>query len=153
VLAEVGVCTIRVDYRIPGHLSSCILDVAVAIDLAHRAGGSRFMVVGHSFGGAVAIGAAVNLPDLVVGVATLATQSAGCEQAALLGSRPLLLIHGDQDDIIPVGASETVRTFAGTGEVVVLPGSDHMLTTAAEDLRGRLPRWILRAFDGEAEPF
>jgi hypothetical protein len=153
VLAEVGVCTIRVDYRIPGHLSSCILDVAVAMDLAYRDGGSRFVVVGHSFGGAVAIGSAVNLPELVVGVATLATQSAGCERAALLGSRPLLLIHGSDDDIVPVGASETVRAFAGTGEVVVLPGADHMLTTAAEELRGRLSLWILRAFDGEAEPF
>jgi hypothetical protein len=153
VLAEIGVCTVRVDYRIPGHLTSCILDVAVAIDLAHRGGGSRFVVVGHSFGGAVAIGTAVNLPDLVVGVATLATQSAGCERAALLGPRPLLLIHGADDDIIPVGASETVRTFAGQGEVVVLPGTDHMLTAVAEELRRRLPPWILRAFDGEAGPF
>jgi hypothetical protein len=152
-LAEVGVCTLRVDYRLPGQLSACILDVAVAIDLAHRAGGSYFVVVGHSFGGAVAIGAAVNLPDLVAGVVTLATQSAGCQDAAQVAPRPFLLFHGAKDEIIPVGASETVRLVAGHGEVVVHPEADHMLTAAAEDLRRRLPPWILRAFDGEAEPF
>jgi pimeloyl-ACP methyl ester carboxylesterase len=31
--------------------------VAVAVDLAQRCGGKRFVVMGHSFGGAVAIGA------------------------------------------------------------------------------------------------
>src|ERR1700742_467869 len=142
VLAEVGVCTIRVDYRIPGHLSSCILDVAVAVDLAHRDGGSRFVVLGHSFGGAVAIGAAVNLPELVVGGVTLATQSAGCQEAAQVAPRPFLLFHGAKDEIIPVGASETVRLVAGHGEVVVHPDADHMLTAAGDDLRRRLPPGI-----------
>jgi hypothetical protein len=46
-----------------------------------------------------------------------------------------------------------VRRVAGYGELVVLPGVGHLLTEAADDLRARLPRWILAAFDGTPEPF
>lgn len=152
-LAAAGVTTLRVDYRQPNHLPTCVLDVAVAVDLAERCGGTRFVVLGHSFGGAVAIGAAAAMPDLVVAVVTLASQSAGCEPAADLGGRPLLLIHGDADGVIPSSAGAHVQHLAGHGELVLLPGVGHLLTEAADDLRTRLPRWILGAFDGTPEPF
>src|SRR5262249_28355231 len=67
-LAAQGVGSVRVDYRRPGDLTACVVDVAVAIELAQRLGGSRFVVAGHSFGGAVAIGAATALAELVTGV-------------------------------------------------------------------------------------
>jgi len=79
-LATEGVNSVRVDYRRPGDLVTCVLDVAVAVDLAQRCGGKRFVVMGHSFGGAVAIGAAASLPDLVTGVVTLAGQSAAANR-------------------------------------------------------------------------
>lgn len=152
-LAATGVTTVRVDYRQPNHLPACVLDVAVAVDLAERCGGTRFVVIGHSFGGAVAIGAAAAMPEHVVGLATLASQSAGCEPAVDLGGRPFLLVHGDADAVIPVSSSAHVRALAGHGDLVVLPGAGHLLTEAGDDLRTRLPRWILGAFDGTPEPF
>jgi pimeloyl-ACP methyl ester carboxylesterase len=152
-LAAAGVTTVRVDYRQPNHLPACILDVAVAVDLAERCGGTRFVVVGHSFGGAVAIAAGAAMPEHVVAIVTLATQSAGCEPAADLGGRPLLLVHGDADAVIPASSSAHVQRIAGHGEVVVLPGAGHLLTEVADDLRGRLAAWILSAFDGGPEPF
>jgi pimeloyl-ACP methyl ester carboxylesterase len=152
-LAGDGVCTVRVDYRQPGRLQPCVLDAAVAVDLAERIGGERFAVVGHSFGGAVAVGAGAYLPDHVVAVATLAGQSAGCQPAAELGGRPFLLVHGDADTIIPASSSATVRAIAGHGEVVVLPGSGHLLREHADELRDRLHRWLLAAYDGEPGPF
>jgi pimeloyl-ACP methyl ester carboxylesterase len=152
-LTAAGVTTVRVDYRQPNHLPSCVVDVAVAVDLAERCGGTRFVVVGHSFGGAVAIGAGAAMPEHVVAVATLATQSAGCESAADLGGRPLLLVHGDADAVIPASSSSHVRRIAGHGEVVVLPGAGHLLAEVAQDLRDRLAPWVLSAFDGPPPPF
>jgi pimeloyl-ACP methyl ester carboxylesterase len=152
-LAEEGVNSVRVDYRRPGDLAACILDIAVAVDLAQRCGGKRFVVVGHSFGGAVAIGAAAALPDLVAGVVSLAGQSAGCEAAKELNGVPLLLLHGENDEIIPFGAAETVRHIAGYGAVVKLPGTGHLLTESGEELRRRLPRWLLAALGGDAQPY
>jgi pimeloyl-ACP methyl ester carboxylesterase len=100
-------------------------------------------VIGHSFGGAVAVNAGVALRRFTRGVVTLSTQSAGCEDAAALGDVPLLLIHGDRDELLPVAASEAVRMLAGHGELVVLPGAGHLLLGAEEELRRRLLDWVL----------
>jgi hypothetical protein len=139
-----GIGTIRVGYRQPNNLPECVLDVAAAIDLSARAGGERFVTVGHSFGGAVAVGAGIALPTHVAGVVTLATQSAGCESASLLHPRPLLLLHGDRDEILPVMCSEVVSELAGGGELVVIPGAGHLLNTAGanEIVREKLLAWI-----------
>ncbi len=139
--AAKGIGTIRVGYRRPNDLDACVLDVAGAADLAHRNGGRRFVVMGHSFGGAVAINAGIALRPMTCGVVTLSTQSAGCEGAGAL-RRPLLLLHGDRDELLPVMASQAVQALAGAGEVVVLPGAGHLLVEAASDLRDRLGRWI-----------
>ena len=102
---------------------------------------------------AVAVGAGAGLPDHVAAVLTLATQSAGCAPVAQLADRPLLLVHGDADAIIPPSSSRAVRQLAGHGEVVVLPGAGHLLREAAGELRPRLLRWVLAAFDGDPGPF
>jgi predicted esterase len=150
--AEQGIGTIRVSYRRPNDLPECILDFAAAADLAARAGGERYIAVGHSFGGAVAVGAGIALPEHIVGVVTLATQSAGCEQAERLFPRPLLLMHGDRDELLPVMCSEVVSELAGGGELVVLPGAGHLLTQAGEEVRRKLLEWIPAAFDGAGRP-
>jgi fermentation-respiration switch protein FrsA (DUF1100 family) len=109
VLARRGIATLRVGFRRPGELGRCTLDVAAAVELAARHGAARVVTMGHSFGGAVAVRVGAALPDVVAGVVTLSTQSAGCEVAPHLAGRPLLLFHGDADELLPVGASETVR--------------------------------------------
>lgn len=152
-LAPAGVATVRVDYRRPGDLPACILDAAVAVDLAERVGGARFVVVGHSFGGAVAVGAGASLPEHVVAVATLATQSAGCQPVTELRDLPLLFVHGDADTIVPASSSAMVQGIAGHGELVVVPDAGHLLNECADDLRARLPRWILAALAGTPTPF
>jgi acetyl esterase/lipase len=143
--AAEGIGTIRVGYRRPNDLPACVLDLAAATDLAHRNGGRRFVLVGHSFGGAVAVNAGIALRAMTAGVVTLSTQSAGCESAGAL-QRPLLLLHGDRDELLPVMASQAVRALAGSGELEVLPGAGHLLTEAADHLRDRLHRWIPDVF-------
>ncbi len=141
-LAPRGIGTIRVGYRKPNDLSRCMHDVTAACDLASRSGGRHFITIGHSFGGAVAIQAAVVLGEHCEGVVTLATQSAGCEYASDLGTTPLLLLHGTDDTILPVEASNVVQMLAGHGEVVLLPGDNHLLTQCADDVRARVVAFV-----------
>jgi fermentation-respiration switch protein FrsA (DUF1100 family) len=145
-LAARGIGTIRVGYRQPNDLQRCTLDVGAAADVANRGGAKRFVVMGHSFGGAVAVNAGAALRRVTRGVVTLSTQSAGCETAAALGDIPLLLLHGERDELLPVEASEAVRTLAGHGEVVVLPGTGHLLLGVEQALRERLLAWIGERF-------
>ena len=150
-LAAEGMGAIRVGYRRPNHLESCTLDVGAAADVANRGGAKSFVVVGHSFGGAVAVNAGVALRRMMRGVITLSTQSAGCETAASLGDVPLLLLHGEADELLPVAASEAVRTLAGgRGDLVVLPGTGHLLIGVEEELRRRVGDWIRARFAAPA---
>ena len=148
-LAARGIGTVRVGYRKPNDLPRCVHDVAAAADLAGRRGARRFVVMGHSFGGAVAIQVGAVLGTHCAGVVTLSTQSAGCEVAGELGDTPLLLLHGTSDEILPPETSAIVQMLAGHGDVVLLPGSGHLLTEAAGELRERLDAWIGERFANE----
>ena len=117
-------------------------------DIAGRVGARRFVPVGHSFGGAVAINAGIALGRHCAGVVTLATQSAGCENADLL-TAPLLLIHGDVDELLPPMASEMVRMIVGHGDLVIVPGAGHLLKEAGGLLRERLGSWIPERFEAD----
>jgi pimeloyl-ACP methyl ester carboxylesterase len=145
-LAASGIATIRVGYRKPNDLSRCMHDVTAAADLASRSGGRRFVVIGHSFGGAVAVQAGVVLGEHCAGVVTLATQSAGCEYASELGATPLLLLHGTDDTILPAETSNVVQTLAGHGDVVLLSGDNHLLTAHADEVRDRVLAFVVEQF-------
>lgn len=136
-----GVPVLRVDYRKPNDLDACCLDVAAAVQMATDAGAERVVVMGHSFGGAVAVRVAVVM-DEVSGVVTFATQSAGCEVAAGLRGRPLLLFHGDRDEILPIESSHMVAALAGRGDVVVCEGDGHLLAHSGAAMSERLDDWL-----------
>lgn len=144
--AKEGIGSIRVGYRQPNDLRTCVHDLVAAAELAARHGGTRFVTIGHSFGGAVAIRAGIVLGDDCAGVVTLSTQSAGCEDAGRIGATPLLLLHGERDELLPPETSYMVQALAGTGEVVILPGTGHLLAEAGDDLRDRLGRWVPERF-------
>jgi alpha/beta superfamily hydrolase len=145
-LAPQGIGVIRVGYRKPNDLGRCMHDVSAACDLASRSGGRRFVVIGHSFGGAVAVQAGVVLAEHCAGVIGLATQSAGCEYAAELGDTPLLLLHGTDDEILPPETSNVVQMLAGHGDVVLLPGVGHLMTQAVDDVRAHVVNFVEQAF-------
>jgi alpha/beta superfamily hydrolase len=147
-LAAAGIGTLRVGYRMPGEMALCTMDVAAAVQLAERNGAVRAVTMGHSFGGAVAVRVGAALPEIVTGVVGLATQSAGCEVAHGLAGRPLLLVHGDADELLPPDCSLIVRELAGDGEVVIVPGGGHLLGEAGDLLRERLPEWVRGRLEG-----
>jgi pimeloyl-ACP methyl ester carboxylesterase len=140
-LLDAGIATIRVGWRQPNDLDACTHDLLAALELTARSGARRAVTVGHSFGGAVAVRAGAMVDDMVVGVVTLATQSAGCEIADRLAGRPVLCLHGDADELLPPLCSELVAGLA-EGELVVLPGAGHLLTQAGAELRTRLLDWL-----------
>ena len=136
-----GIPVIRVSYRRPNDLDACCLDVAAAVQLAADAGAQRVVVMGHSFGGAVAVRVGVVM-DEVAGVVTFATQSAGCEVAPGLRGKPLLLFHGDADEILPIESSHVVAAMAGRGDVVVCEGDGHLLAHSGAVMNARLDAWL-----------
>ena len=150
-MAASGGAAMAIDYRRPGDIGACLLDLCAATDLAVRNGGRRFCLLGHSFGGAVAIQAAGTFPAHTVGVITYATQSAGCEEAARMGDVPLLLLHGENDSILGPENSRMVQSLAGHGEVLTFPGADHLLTEAADEIAGISRSWIDARFADEGD--
>lgn len=145
-LARAGMGVIGVDYRRPDKLDLSLLDVAATADWAMRQGGRRFVCVGHSFGGAVAVQTATALSAFCAGVCTLATQSAGCEVAGQLGDVPLLLVHGERDEVLSPNDSAIVRAIAGQGELRLYPTAGHQLNEVHLELRKLLLDWIPARF-------
>jgi hypothetical protein len=143
--AEQDIGLVRVGYHKPNDLGACVHDLVAVAELGARRGAKSFVTMGHSFGGAVAIRAAIVLGDDAVGVVTLATQTAGCEEAERLGETPIILFHGDRDELLPPQASELVQMLTG-GELIVYPDTGHLLSEVADDLRERLGHWIPARF-------
>ncbi len=138
-----GVPVLRVSYRKPNDLDACRVDLAAAVQLAiGGAMADRVVLMGHSFGGAVAVGVGVGLREMVGGVVTFATQSAGCELAGGLQGLPFLLFHGERDEILPIQASEMVQMIAGGGELVRLPGDGHLLAKSDDVIWERLEEFL-----------
>jgi dienelactone hydrolase len=137
-----GIGVMRLSYRQPNDIPKCTLDLAAGVQLAVGQGAKKVVTMGHSFGGAIAVRVAVGIPDVVAGVVTFATQSAGCEMAGGIKPRPFLLFHGERDDILPVEASAVVREIADWGELEVLPGDGHALAKSGPILEERLLEWL-----------
>jgi len=150
-LPAMGIGVLRVSYRKPNDLDKCTLDLAAGVQLAIGHGATQVVTMGHSFGGAVAVRVAVGLPELVGGVVTFATQSAGCEIAGGLKPRPFLLFHGERDEILPVEASAVVREIADCGELVVLPNDGHALAKSGPILEERLLEWLPAVFGSTSQ--
>ena len=147
-LSAKGVPSIRMSYRKPNDLDRCCVDAAAAVQLLVGSGADSVVLMGHSFGGAVAVRVGVGLSEMVGGVVTFATQSAGCEVAGGLQGKPLLMFHGDSDSILPVEASEVVRALAGTGDLHIMEGDDHLLARSHDEMLAIVEPWLDVVFEG-----
>lgn len=116
-LAAAGVHALRLDYRHPARLEPCLDDAHAAIDFLAARGAERVVVVGWSFGGAVALQAAERWPA-VAGAATVASQTAGMgpvEEIPRAGKK-LLLMHGTGDTCLSDRCSRMIHAAATMGE-------------------------------------
>lgn len=147
-LAPQGIAGLELAYRHPAHLEPCILDVLVGVEWLKRGGRSRMVLVGHSFGGAVVINAAAVSSD-VVGVAALSSQSYGAEAIADVAPRPVLLIHGQADEVLPDACSRDLHRMArAPKELILYPGCRHGLDECRNELDRDLTSWITRVAAG-----
>ena len=94
-----GLTVARLDYRAPNDFGECLLDAMAALSFLGAIGHQRAALLGHSFGGAVAINAGT-LSPIAATVIALSSQLAGAHVVAELAPKPLLLIHGDADPIL-----------------------------------------------------
>ncbi|MDQ1680269.1 MAG: hypothetical protein QOI42_1128 [Frankiaceae bacterium] len=137
-----GVATLRIEYRHPGHLGACVADVHAAVGFLVAREIRRVLLVGWSFGGAVAIAAGVT-DDSVAGVATIASQTFGADAVSRLSPRALLLVHGTGDQILPPVLSERLYAAAGDPRQLVLyDGDDHAIGRHRLDLVELLGGWV-----------
>ena len=139
-----GVASLELDYRRPGRLADCVQDALAGIEHLKARGKARIALVGHSFGGAVVIGAAAASPA-VVAVAALSSQTAGTGPVAQVSPRPILFVHGEADEVLPAACSLDLHARAGEPKALILyPGCRHGLDECRDALDRDLTAWLRR---------
>ena len=142
ILEREGWTSLRLDYRHPGRLMSCVLDALAGIHVLEQMGLRHVVLVGHSFGGAVVISAGAASPS-AVGVAAMSSQVGGTGAVDKLSPRPLLLMHGTADEILPSVSSEDIFARALEPKKLLLyPGCKHGLDQCREKIDSDLLAWI-----------
>jgi len=142
-LTAEGITSLRLDYRLPGYVPPCVLDVLVGIYFLGHEGMENIGLVGHSFGGAVVIQAGVMSPQVKT-VVGLSSQTYGAHPADKLSPKPLLLIHGERDRNLPADCSRQIFQWAKEPkELVIYPNNGHFLRESHEELRNLLKGWLV----------
>jgi fermentation-respiration switch protein FrsA (DUF1100 family) len=140
-----GIASLRLDYRHPGELASCVMDTLLGTAYLGTLGWTRVLLVGHSFGGAVVITAA-GASTAVIGVAALSSQTFGTGTVAELSPRPLLLMHGTADEVLPPTCSRDLYKRAREPKQLRLyRGCGHGLDECREQIDRDLLRWLRAA--------
>jgi alpha-beta hydrolase superfamily lysophospholipase len=139
-----GIASLRLHYRQPNHFTACVLDTLAGVELLASRGRTSIALVGHSFGGAVVITAgAVN--KQVAAVAALSSQTFGTDLVGEISPRPLLLIHGTDDEILSDACSRDIhRRAAEPKEILLYPGCRHGLDECREAVDRTLLTWLRR---------
>jgi dienelactone hydrolase len=148
-LQEHHIASLHVSFRHSTVIEEATMDVLAGIQFLEQEGIGGVALTGHSFGGAAVIQAASRAPRIVHTVVTLATQSYGIDPVATLGDRcPILLIHGEDDELLPVRCSEYAFSKADGPKVLhVLPGGRHALDEVADDVHRLVRDWITQHLD------
>lgn len=148
-LARIGIDGLRVRYRHPTDLLESVFDTLAGIAFLreeHRI--KAIGLVGHSFGGAVVIQAAVQASDIVSTLVTLATQSYGAAHviSKLKYGTSALMIHGSDDKVLPAYCSEEVYQKAHDPKQIVLcQGASHGLDEVSEEVYELVYDWLVNS--------
>lgn len=138
-----GMTVARLDYRAPGEFGECLLDAMAALTFLRGVGYQSAAIVGHSFGGAVAINAGT-LSPLVTTVIALSSQLGGAHVVGALAPKPLLLIHGTADTILSHESSRQLYDRARDPRTLtLLPGVGHGLKEAADEVFAMVQDWLI----------
>jgi uncharacterized protein len=142
-LQAAQIAALRLDYREPENMNECVSDLDAGLDELWRRGIERFALIGWSFGGAVVISSGVAHSD-VLGVATLASQTAGTAAVSRLAPRSLLLLHGTADRVLPDWCSRYLYEEAGEPKRLVLfDGDGHEFSYSHVEVVQTLLDWAV----------
>lgn len=141
-LAPLNISSLRLHYRFPNNLPFCVLDTLLGVAYLQSRSHTQIALVGHSFGGAVVISAGA-ASEYVTGVAALSSQTLGTEQVKQLSPRPLLLLHGSDDEILPDSCSRNIFARAREPkEIKLYPGCKHGLDQCQDQVDLDLRLWL-----------
>jgi hypothetical protein len=141
-LQERGIASLRLHYRKPNDLIDCTLDTLAGVAFLVREGATEVALVGHSFGGAVVISAGAVSPH-VQAVVPMSSQTYGTDLAPKVAPRPMLLIHGTADEVLPDTCSRQIFASAREPkEIKLYPGAGHGLDEVRQEVLDLLVRWI-----------
>jgi pimeloyl-ACP methyl ester carboxylesterase len=142
-MPKLGITIARLNYRQPNEFGECLVDALAGVTFLAGIGHQRVTLIGHSFGGAVAINAGTIAPA-VTNVIALSSQLGGAHGVGDLSPKPLLLIHGDADTILSHESSQALYDRAGEPRtIVILPGVGHRLTEAADQVFDLVSKCLL----------
>jgi hypothetical protein len=142
-LQAAEIAALRLDYRKPESMNECVYDLDAGLDELRRRGVKQFALVGWSFGGAVVISSGVAHSD-VLGVATLASQTAGTAAVSRLAPRSLLLLHGTADQVLPDWCSRYLYEEAGEPKRLILcEGDGHEFSRSHAEVVQTLFEWAV----------
>ncbi|UCB42916.1 MAG: dienelactone hydrolase family protein [Dehalococcoidales bacterium] len=149
-LTAEGITSLRLDYRVPGDVPQCVLDVLVGIHFLGQEGVEDIGLVGHSFGGAVVIQAGVMSPQVKT-VVGLSSQTYGAHPVDKLSPKPLLLIHGERDQNLPADCSRQIYQWAREPkELVIYQNNGHFLRECHYELHDLIKDWLVNKLKQEA---
>jgi pimeloyl-ACP methyl ester carboxylesterase len=142
-LQEENVSGLRVQFRDPIDLDQSTDDVLAGLEFLAKSGITRVALVGHSFGGAVVIQAALRSPAVAT-VITLASQGFGTEGIEDISPRPIYLIHGFDDQVLPPACSIDAYNRAREPKTLkLIEGARHGLEEAADKVFAEVHEWSL----------
>ena len=148
-LARIGIDGLRVRYRHPTDLLESVFDTLAGIAFLRKEHRIKAIgLVGHSFGGAVVIQAAVQASDVVCTLVALATQSYGAAHviSKLKHRTSTLMIHGSDDKVLPAYCSEEVYQKAHDPKQIVLcEGAGHGLDEVSEEVYELVYDWLVNS--------
>ncbi|MFQ5620510.1 MAG: alpha/beta hydrolase family protein [Candidatus Nanoarchaeia archaeon] len=150
-------------------------DVQVALELMKERGYKDFALVGHSAGGAVCLLSTPNHLEIkcLVSIASPAKadreeneeflrqtyKRLGTPEGKLIGELPTLeileiaekidiptlIIHGTEDEVIPIGDAELIMDILhGEKHQEIIEGGDHVLLAETEKVVSLASNWILK---------
>ena len=142
-----GIASLRLHYRRPNDLLACVLDVLLGVAYLDTRGWTRVTLAGHSFGGAVVIAAGA-VGEQVVSVAALSSQTYGADAVADLSPRPVLFMHGTEDEVLPERCSRDLfRRAHEPKQIRLYPGCRHGLDECRDAVDHDLLEWILHTLN------
>lgn len=144
-LAAHGIASLRLHYRRPNELEDCVMDTLLGAEhLAQQCGYRNIALEGHSFGGAVVIAAGA-LSPAVTAVVAMSSQTYGTDLAPRVSPRPLLLVHGTEDEILPDACSRNIFGRAREPkELRLYPGCRHGLDECRDQVDEDVVSWLVR---------